>query len=534
MDVRLPFRLLLACALSALLWPLGASAAPDAHPVVAGKDTLFFLRASGEFSAAERAEITGRRLAAFLALPEGRDSLRVDSVAPGIRELRHDGALLVRIHPEDVPEGAAIDSVAGAWRAALLEAAQAGRRERNLWSLVVHAAGVVGILLLVAGVEVLVFRLAKRAKARISRLAKARKLPAIRIQRVTLLTQERSQEILQVLFRALVTVVHVVVAYAALLLLFSVFPWTREWAYAIFIWSLRPFGAAAQGAVAFLPDLFHIVVVLLLTHLFLRLLRRLAREVELGNLRIPGFYAEWGAPTFNIIRFVTYAFAFVLVFPKLPGSDSAAFRGVTVFLGILVSLGSSSAFSNIIAGIVMTYMRSFHVGDLVQVGETRGVVTERTMLVTRLRTFHGEIVTLPNSALLAGNTTNFTTMTRNGGIALHARVAVGYETPWRRVHELLLEAARRTPDLLPEPAPFVLQRELGDFSVSYELNAYTDDAVRMPHAYSALHQNIQDVFAEAGVEMTTPHYRAVRDGRAGAVPGGTASPSRARADGAPA
>lgn len=488
------------------------------RPVTAGKDTLFFLRASGELTAAERAEITTRRVAAYLALPDGEDALRVDSIAPGVRELRHGDALVVRIHPEDVPEGGSADSLAAAWRDALLAASETSHRDRNLWRILLHVAGVAGIVLLVAGVEVLVFRLAGRAKTRITQLAKERKLPAIRIQRVTLLSQERSQEILLVVFRTMVTAVHLVIAYAALLLLFSVFPWTREWAYTLFVWSLGPFRAAGLGFVEFLPDLFHILVVVLLAHLFLRLLRRLAVEVEAGNLRLPGFYADWGRPTFNIIRFITYAFALVLIFPKLPGSESAAFRGVSVFLGLLVSLGSSAAFSNIVAGVVMTYMRSFHVGDLIQAGTTRGVVTERTMLVTRVRTFHGELVTLPNAALLAGNTTNFTTMARSGGIAVHTRVSVGYDVPWRKVHGLLLEAARRTPDLLQEPEPFVLQSELRDSGVAYELNAYTRDAVRMPHTYSALHQNVQDVFAEAGVEMTTLHYRAVRDGGASTVP----------------
>ncbi len=509
--------------------PDDAREAP-AHAVVLEGDTLFVLRSgSGELSARERAGIVTARLAAILERPVvASESLRV-AVDGQDRWLLYAGEPLVKITPGDAgPAGEGDpDSLAESWRARVGEALVAGSAEANLWRILLHVAGVAGILLLIVGVELLVFRLAARAKRAITRLAAARKLPALRIQRVTLLTQERSQEILQAVFRTLVTAAHVVVAYAALLLLFSVFPWTRHWAHVIFLWSLRPFKAAAQGLIEFLPDLFHILVVLLLAHLFLRLVRRLAAEVEAGNLRLPGFYADWGRPTFNIIRFITYAFALVLIFPKLPGSESTAFRGVTVFLGVLVSLGSTAAFSNIVAGVVMTYMRSFHAGDLIQAGEVRGVVVEKTMLVTRLRTFHGETVTLPNSALLAGNTTNFTTMSRSSGLALHTRVTIGYDVPWRKVEALLLEAARNTPDILKEPEPFVLQSELSDFYVVYELNAYSSDAVRMPLTYSALHQNIQDAFFAAGVEIMSPHYRALRDGNAPAVPADSSRPSKA-------
>src|SRR5690606_25688264 len=337
---------------------------------------------------------------------------------------------------------------------------------------------------------------------------------------------QRSHEILVWLFKALVTVAHVVVGYAALLLLFSVFPWTREWASVLLSWTWRPVRAAFSGFVDFIPSLFHILVVLLLAHLFLRVLKRLTAEVESGNLVLPGFYPDWARPTLNIVRFVTYAFALVLIFPHLPGSESVAFKGVSVFLGILVSLGSTAAFSNIVAGIVITYMRSFTLGDRVQVGDVIGDVTEKTLLVTRIKTFHGETVTLPNSALLAGNTINYTVAADEKGLLLHAKVSMGYDVPWRTVHALLIDAARKTPGVSVDPEPFVLQKALNDFYVEYEINLYTREPSRMLYIYSDLHQNIQDCFFAAGVEIMSPHYRAVRDGNAAAIPDPTSASAR--------
>ncbi len=486
------------------------------HAVVLGKDTLFVLRAgAGHFSAPERAVVVSRRLADIVAridtdgfMPE---SLQVVE-AEGGHDIVYAGRRLIRATAADVAPGTRTDSLAGVWHESVRRSLDGTKAEAELWQLVIRGGGVIGILVLIVLVELLVFRLARRIRVMLARYTSSGRLPVLRIQSVTLLTPQRSHDILVWLFKVLVTVAHVVVGYAALLLLFSLFPWTREWATVLLSWTWRPMRAAFNGFVEFMPSLFHILVVLLFAHLFLRVLKRLTIEVESGNLVLPGFYPDWGRPTLNIVRFVTYAFALVLIFPHLPGSDSVAFKGVSVFLGILVSLGSSAAFSNIVAGIVITYMRSFSLGDRVQVGDVIGDVTEKTLLVTRIKTFHGETVTLPNSALLAGNTVNYTVAATGKGLLLHAKVSMGYDVPWRTVHELLIEAARRTPGVAATPEPFVLQKALNDFYVEYEINLYTPDPSRMLFMYSELHQNIQDCFAEAGIDLLSPHYRVVRVG----------------------
>lgn len=209
---------------------------------------------------------------------------------------------------------------------------------------------------------------------------------------------------------------------------------------------------------------------------------------------------------------------FVLVFPYLPGSDSNIFKGVSVFVGVLFSLGSSSAISNMIAGLVITYMRPFKIGDRIKIADMTGDVIEKTLLVTRLRTIKNEEITIPNSAILSGNTTNFSVYSRNEGLIIYTTVTIGYDVPWRKMHEALMSAAMKTQLILSEPKPFVLQTSLDDFYVSYQINAYTREAGRKSRILSELHQNIQDECNNQGIEIMSPHYRGQRDGNATTIP----------------
>jgi small-conductance mechanosensitive channel len=374
---------------------------------------------------------------------------------------------------------------------------------------------------LVAGFVLLEVGLARGGKwlrRRIGVRAAEGRLPALRIQQVTLITPQRTGEMLLGIVKWGIPLLQAAVAVAFMMGFFLIYPSTRGWGAAVWGWILTPLRSTLQGIVDFIPDLLHILVFGLVANLFLRALRRIGREVEAGNIRIAGFYPDWAKPTLNIVTFITYAFVLVLIFPYLPGSSSPVFKGVSVFLGILISLGSSSAFSNIIAGLVITYMRSFRIGDRVQVGDVTGDVIEKTLLVTRVRTVHHETVTLPNAALLAGNTVNFSDAAAGSGLLLHTTVTIGYDVPWRKVHELLQSAAARTPGVLRDPSPFVLQNGLQDFYVAYELNAAVREAHRMRFIYSELHQNIQDAFFESGVEIMSPHYFARRDGSKPAIP----------------
>jgi small-conductance mechanosensitive channel len=223
-------------------------------------------------------------------------------------------------------------------------------------------------------------------------------------------------------------------------------------------------------------------------------------------------------PTFGIVKFLLYAFMFVLIFPYLPGSNSNIFKGVSVFLGVLFSLGSTSAISNMVAGLVITYMRPFKVGDRIKIGEIVGDVIEKNLLVTRLRTIKNEEITIPNSSILAGNTINYSAMSKMEGLIIHTTVTIGYSVPWKDMHQALIDAALRTDMIEKDPTPFVLQTSLGDFYVAYQINAYTREANKQAMVYSWLHQNIQDVCNERGIEILSPHYRAERDGNSTSIP----------------
>jgi small-conductance mechanosensitive channel len=242
--------------------------------------------------------------------------------------------------------------------------------------------------------------------------------------------------------------------------------------------------------------------------------------MESGEIKIEGFHEEWAQPTFRILKFLLYAFMLVLIFPFLPGSGSPAFQGISVFIGVLFSLGSSSAIANTVAGMVITYMRPFKIGDRVKIGEITGDVIEKTMLVTRIKTPKNEDITVPNSTILLSSTTNYSTHTRldGTGLIVHTTVTIGYDVSWKDVYQILLNAAEKTELVEKTPVPFVLQTSLDDFYVSYQINCYTREANSLAMVYSLLHQNIQDSFNEAGIEILSPHYRNHRDGNQTTIP----------------
>jgi len=334
----------------------------------------------------------------------------------------------------------------------------------------------------------------------------------IKIKDFELLSAEREERLLKVLMRFLKIAVIIVLLYLSLPLIFSFFPATEDLADILLGYITTPIKGIFSSFFGYMPELFTILIVVVITFYVGEFINFISGEVERGNLSIPGFYPDWAKPTFNLVKIIVYAFAFIVIFPYLPGSDSPAFQGVSVFLGLLISLGSSSAISNIIAGLVIIYMRAFKTGDRVKIGDTTGDVIEKTMLVTRLRTIKNEEVTIPNSAILNGNTVNYSVESNGPGLILHTTVTIGYDVPWRKVHELLINGALKVDTILKEPKPFVLQTSLDDFYVSYQINAYTEDSKKAAKSYSDLHSNIQDAFSEAGVEIMSPHYRANRDG----------------------
>jgi small-conductance mechanosensitive channel len=261
-----------------------------------------------------------------------------------------------------------------------------------------------------------------------------------------------------------------------------------------------------------------LIFIIIVTYFTLKLWRFFYEGVQNNKIRIFGLHKDLVEPTYQLLRFFTFALALVAAYPFLPGSNSPVFRGITIFVGFLLSLGSTALATNIISGVVLTYTRGLRVGDRVKIGTTIGDVVERTILVTRLRTIKNVVISIPNSMVLNNEIINYSSSPSREGLILHTTVTIGYDVPWRKVHNLLINSAIATRYIQSEPKPFVLQTSLDDYYVSYELNAYTVNPKRMAVIYSELHQNIQDYFNNDGVEIMSPAYMAYREGNMITVP----------------
>ena len=312
--------------------------------------------------------------------------------------------------------------------------------------------------------------------------------------------------------------VNILLVFAYLTGVFSVFPQTRGFATKMLTSIFGIIESAWQGLLDYLPSLLNLIVIIVGTYYLLKAMHFVFHEIEKGTISFAGFHTDWAIPTYQMMRFVVIAFAIVIAFPYLPGSDSPAFQGVSVFIGLLFSLGSTSVVANIVSGVVLTYTRSFRVGDRVQIADTVGDIIEKGLLVTRIRTIKNVDITIPNGMVMGSHILNYSAVSQQHGLILNTTVTLGYDIPWRLIHETMIKAAQATPGIVPEPRPFVLQTSLDDSYVSYELNAYTNQPNRMAVIYSELHQNIQDCCNEAGIEILSPLYGAMRDGNPSTIP----------------
>ena len=299
--------------------------------------------------------------------------------------------------------------------------------------------------------------------------------------------------------------------------LFSFFPLSQNLVEKFYQYIEEPVIYVFNGIINFIPSLFFIIVIASTARYVARVVRAITIDVELGKLKINNFHKDWARPTGKLLSLFVYALALVLIFPYLPGSGSSAFQGVSIFIGAIISFGSTSAIANIIAGVVITYMRPFQIGDRVKIDNIIGDVIDKTILVTHLRTTKNEDVTIPNANILTGNIINYSSH-ETGSIILHTTITLGYDVSWKKANALLLEAANRTPFLMKDPSPFVLQTSLDDFYVAYELNAHTKEYKKIPVIYSDIHKHILDIFDEAGVEILSPGYIAARDGSLTTIP----------------
>ncbi len=488
-------------------------------PVVADGDTLFYLFTKrGGYTPQQRAQMTG------MAVEElgKRFNLRPDSVSIDhsdiVSDLMYGNKVLLSLTDQDALwEGVSRDSLAKERRENVVSKLHEMKAEHSIWRMVKR---ILYFVLVIVG-QYLLFRLTnwlfRKVKARILRL-KDTKIKPVSIQGYELLDTQKQANLLVFLASVGRYILMALQLLFTVPLIFIIFPQTEGLAYRLLGYIWNPIRGIFVSIVDYIPKLFTIIVIWYAVKYLVRLVLYLAREVEAGRLKFNGFYPDWAMPTFHIIRFLLYAFMIAMIYPYLPGASSGVFQGISVFVGLIVSLGSSTVIGNIIAGLVITYMRPFKMGDRIKLNDTIGNIIEKTPLVTRIRTPKNEVVTVPNSFIMSSHTVNYSTSAREYGLIIHTEVSIGYDVPWRRVNPLLIEAALNTPGVVDDPRPFVLETSLSDWYPVYQINAYIKDANRMSQIYSDLYQNIQDKFNEAGIEIMSPHYMAVRDGNETTIP----------------
>jgi small-conductance mechanosensitive channel len=475
-------------------------------PVMLDGATIFRVRGISSYPAERRAaEIAGRieALASDRAFPAESVTVKDTTVATFI--LGGGRRLFAVFDADAAVEGLTRQVLAEAYRTRVVEAMTQFRRDREaaaLWEdLARAAAATLGFVLFIA--------LGRRVLRRVRALAETRyrtRVHDVQFQTIDIMRGEQLWNALQNAVRGIATIITLAAGYAYVDYVLLLFPWTRAFGNSLASMLLQPLATLGTGFVQFIPSLLFLIALAFVVRFFMRLNRIFFRRITQGAITFQGFDPEWAQPTERIARFAIIAFALVVAYPYIPGSSSDAFKGIGLVIGLMFSLGSPSVIGNLVAGLSLAFRRAFRVGDRVRIGEHIGEVAQVRLLTTYLRSPKNEQIVIPNSIILNSEVVNFSTLAGDAGLILHTNVGIGYETPWRQVEAILIEAARRTPGLRTDPEPFVLQRKLGDFAVDYELNAYTDDPARMLRLYSALHRNILDAFNEYGIQIMTPAY----------------------------
>ena len=488
-------------------------------PVIPFRDTLFSLYTrQGSFTAQERAEAIAARIEKLSSDPSfNADSLKLITSEITTDIVFKDKLLLSVSDPDALWQNTTRQLLAERYktkiRADVIRHMQATRWQTLLKESLLALLVIVVVILTIYGVNQLLKWLLKSIRGKETWFK-----TALKIRNYELLNAERQVYLLNFIFKIVKWFVFILIVYLALPVLFGIFPFTHDLSDLLISYVTDPLKRIGISTWNYVPNLMTILVLLVIFRYVLRFTAYLREEIEKGELRIPGFYPDWANPTYQIVRVLIFAFMLIVIFPYLPGSDSAVFKGVSVFVGILFTFGSAGALGNIVSGVVMTYTRAFKLGDRVKIGEVTGDIIEKTLLVTRIRTIQNEIISIPNSTVISNHTVNYSSDAPEKGLIIHTTVTIGYDAPWRQVHQLLTDAALETPMVEKEPPPYVYQTSLDDYYVSYRINAFTKEPNRQAAIYSALHANIQDQFNKAGVEIMSPHYKALRDGNATTIP----------------
>jgi small-conductance mechanosensitive channel len=496
--------------------PVEVTPQPGAPVEVGGKTIFYVHQRIGSLLPADRAALISKRLNALATNPLAPPlEITLVETSEGTDVMNGEDILLTVTDNDAAANRLTRQAAAEEAAARIQTAIETTRQEYTPRARVIRVGETALLLLVLAILFVIINRLYKRLVTRLEQDAQSKKGV---FSRRELVQQESILRILKTLFNLLRWVILILVLVLVVPFGLKIFPATAKIAQQLLQLVLVPFTAFWDWLIENESNFTTIGIIIVITYLLIRLVRFFFREIERGAIRIGGFEQEWAHFTSRIVSFLLIIGAVIVAFPYLPGSDSEAFKGITIFLGALFTLSSTSAVSNVVAGVIQTYTGAFRVGDVIKIGLTTGIVTEKSLLTTRVRTFKNEEVSIPNSVVLNTDVTNYTAMAKGKGLILNTTITIGYDAPWKQVHELLIAAGLDTPDIERSPAPFVLQTSLNDFNVSYQLNCYTKHPERMARVYSTLHANIQNQFNQAGVEIMSPTYAALRDGNTVTIP----------------
>ena len=495
-----------------------AAATPRGVPIALDGETLFYVtKGVGPFTAEDRAAAAERRLSLIASDPVYSVALFRIVAQPGQSAVYYRDHLVGIITDQDTaPTGGTTEEAAAALVQKVNDSVTRFRERRAplAWT---RAGIIMGVATLLLAVLVVALR---RARRRLEAFIEARQKTALsrEMQRGLAAALGKTIPVQLKALRLLYFVALIASSALYLGVAFTIVPMTKGYALAAIDYVVEPVRTLWQGFLGSVGDVIFIIVLVVLARYLIRALRWAFSEAAAGSLVIPGVAADWAMLAFKVLRIGVVAITAVVVYPYIPGSDTEAFKGIGIFAGALFTIGASGMAGNIVGGLALTFAGTYHVGDRVKIGEVIGDVVETTLMLTRIRSIRNEIVTIPNATILGGHVVNYSTEARSRGLALVTEVTIGYDAPWRKVHDLLIQAARRTPAILQTPAPYVLQHSLNDYHVSYEIWAYTANAADMFLTYGALHQNIQDAFNEGGIEILSPGYASLRDGNTTTIP----------------
>lgn len=475
-------------------------------PVVIDGNVLFQVRGFTALPALERAEKVQSRL---IAVAESSDFQKVrvdiDDNEFGLAILADGQIVTIATQADAEYEQVELNVLAGLQAEAIEAAILKYRKDRSEEARVDSAFAALGWTAIFALVTYFLVRKRRWLIDKAGQLIE-RQFERVEAATSSLVKGRAIAAMCQFVLNLSIWAIYLFVFYYYLSFVLLAFAETRPFAELLLTYVTDPLVSVVSGLVSYFPNLITLIIIAVITRWIIQGLRLFFDNLEKGAFASITFEKHWIAPTFFLCRIVVILIALVFAYPYIPGSDSAAFQGLTILAGVMLSLGSNTVISNMMSGLFVIYRRSTNVGDRIRVGDKIGDVVEIKLMETLMKSTKNELISIPNSQLLNSEVVNYSRKIDGRGLLVHTTVGIGYEEPPAKIKAMLIEAARRTPGLKRSPAPFVLWTQLGDYAISYEINGFTSRGASLPKIMSDLHENIVKIFNANRTQIMTPSY----------------------------